>query len=178
MQQAIYRGNHREFIRELFSTEFIEASKKIIQLFIVQFLEKVAIEKKDTHYVYPTNLFERLSYACGDHNPELDYELYRILDGLNLSSQKILSILVTDITSSNEQLLNHYFDAFSQQSEDVQGAMIEDYFVNQHDSLPYYLRKKLSAMIYNFGSEFDLSDGRIDIETYNEKLECYKDLAS
>jgi|SRR5690606_17752055 len=178
MQQAIYRGNHREFIRELFSTEFIKASKKIIQLFVGQLLEKVAIEKKDTCYVYPTNLFERLNYACGDHNPELDYELYILLDDLNMSSQKILSILVADIISSDEQSLGYYLESFSQQSEEVQGAMIEDYFAEQHDSLPYYLRKKLSDMIYNFASEFDLSDGRTDIETYIEKLEYYKNLAS
>lgn len=178
MQQAIYRGNHRDFIRELFSTEFIELSKKIIQLFIGQLLEKVAIEKKDTCYVYPTNLFERLNYACGDHNPELDYELYKLLDGLNMSSQKILSILVADIISSDEESLNYYLEAFGQQNEEVQGVMIEHYFGEQHDSLPYYLRKKLSDMIYNFASEFDLSDGRTDIETYIEKLEYYKNLSS
>jgi hypothetical protein len=94
-----------------------------------------------------------------------------------MSSQKILSILVADIISSNEQSLGYYLEAFSQQSEEVQGAMIEDYFAEQHDSLPYYLRKKLSDMIYNFASEFDLSDSRSDIETYHEKLEYYKDLA-
>lgn len=178
MQKAIYQGNHREFIRELFSTEFIEFSKKTTQSFIGQILEKVAVEKKDTHYVYPTNLFERLSYACGDHNPELDYELYILLDGLNMSSQKILSILVADIISSDEQSLGYYLEAFSQQSEEVQGAMIEDYFAEQHDSLPYYLRKKLGAMVYDFASEFDLSDGRTDFETYKEKLEHYKNLAN
>ena len=178
MHQAIYRGNHRDFIRELFSTEFIEVSKKIIQLFIGQLLEKVAIEKKDTCYVYPTNLFERLNYACGDHNPELDYELYKLLDGLNMSSQKILSILVADIISSDAESLNYYLEAFGQQNEEVQGVMIEHYFAEQHDSLPYYLRKKLSDMIYNFASEFDLSDGRTDVETYFEKLEYYKNLSS
>ena len=178
MQQAIYRGNHREFISELFSTDFIEISKKINNLFIGQLLEKVAIEKKDSYYVYPTNLFERLNYACGDHNPELDYELYKLLNGLNMSSQKILSILVADIISSDEESVSYYLEAFSQQSEEVQGVMIEEYFAEQHDSLPYYLRKKLSDMIYNFASEFDLSDGRTDIETYIEKLEYYKNLSS
>lgn len=178
MRQAIYRGNHRDFIRELFSTEFIEVSKQVSQLFIDQLLEKVAIEKKDTYYVYPTNLLERLSYACGDHNPKLDYELYKLLDGLNMSSLKILSILVVDIISSDEESLGYYLEAFNQQSEEVQGVMIEHYFAEQHDSLPYYLRKKLSDMIYNFASEFDLSDGRTDIETYIEKLEYYKNLSS
>lgn len=178
MRQAIYRGNHRDFIHELFSTEFIEVSKQVSQLFIDQLLEKVAVKKKDTNYVYPTNLLDRLSYACGDQTPELDYELYKLLDGLNMSSQKILSILVADIISSDEESLNYYFEAFSQQNEEVQGVMIEEYFTEQHDSLPYYLRKKLSDMIYNFASEFDLSDGRTDIETYIEKLEYYKKLSS
>ena len=178
MTKIRYNGNHKDFIKELFSVDFIKSSALTSVSFIEQLLNQIAVEKKNKQFVYPTNLFNRLNYACGDSNPDLDYEIFQYLTRLNISSQTILSLLITDVLTSDEQSLNYYLIAFSQQDEEVQGVMIEELFSNQFDSLPDYLLKKLNSMIYNFASEFDLSDGRTDIETYIDKLEYYKNLYS
>ena len=173
MERKKYQGDHRAFLSSLFSAEFISVSKEYASTFIRQLMSKIAIEKKTKNYIHPTHLFVQLNSACGDPNPDLDYEIFAVLNRLKLSSSKILSFLVADIFCSEEESLKYYIDAFHQQTEEVQGVMIEEYLKEQHDFIPDYLQKKLTALIYNFASEFDLSDGRSDVETFEYVLSRY-----
>ena len=177
MTKISYNGDHKDFIKELFSADFIKSSELTSATFIEQLLNEIAIEKRNKRFVYPTNLFNRLNYACGDSNPDLDYEIYLYLNRLDISSQTVLSLLITDLLSSDEQSLEFNLGSFSRENDYMNGITIEELFIMQHDSLPYYLFKKITGMIYNFASEFDISDGRIDTETYPEKLEYYRNLA-
>lgn len=176
MTKISYKGDHEEFIEALFATDFIKSSELTSTSFIEQLLNEIAIEKRNKRFVYPTDLFSRLNYACGDTNPDLDYEIFLHMNSLNLSSQTILSLLITDLLRSDEQSLEYNLGSFSEEDEGMNGFTIEELFAKQHDCLPDYLFKKTIGMIYNFASEFDLSDGRTDIETYTEKLVYYRNL--
>lgn len=176
MTKISYIGNHQDFIKKLFSDDFIKSSEITSITFIEHLLNEIAIEKRNKRFIYPTDLFNRLNYACGDSNPDLDYEIFLFLNSLDSSSQTILSLLITDLLSSDEQSLEFNLGSFSRENDYMNGITIEELFIMQHDSLPYYLFKKITGMIYNFASEFDISDGRIDTETYTEKLEYYRNL--
>lgn len=65
MTKINYNGDPKEFITELFSIEFIKSSELTSASFIEQLLNQVAIEKRNKRFIYPTNLFNRLNYACG-----------------------------------------------------------------------------------------------------------------
>lgn len=176
MTKISYKGSHKDFIEELFTTDFIKSSELTSTSFIEQLLNEIAIEKRNKRFLYPTNLFSRLNYACGDTNPDLDFEIFLHINSLNLSAQTILSLLISDLLSSNEQSLKNNLGSFSEDEEEMNGLTIEELFIIQHDSLPDYLFKKITYMIYNFASEFDISDGRIDFETYNDKIKYYSNL--
>ncbi|MGX1753436.1 hypothetical protein [Sphingobacterium sp. NPDC055346] len=176
MTKISYKGSHKEFIKELFATDFIRSSELTSTSFIEQLLNKIATKKRNKGFIYPTDLFSRLNNACGDTNPDLDYEIFLHINSFNLSSQTILSLLISDLLSSNEQSLKKNLGSFSEEDEEMNGLTIEELFLIQHDSLPCYLFKKITYMIYNFASEFDISDGRIDFETYNDKIKYYSNL--
>ena len=176
MSKISYKGDHKAFINDLFSEDFIKSSKVTAASFIEKMLDKITINKRTKKYIYPTNLFERLNYANGDQNPDLDYEIYAELNKWKISSETILSLLITDIISLDDRQLDYHFESFSHQTEDVQGLLVEELLASQHDTLPEYLFNKFKRMIYNFANEFDISDGRTDLETYNDKIKYYSNL--
>lgn len=188
MKKIRYRGDHQEFLQELFSDDFIVASKITAQIFIEQLFSDIAIEKKvevgevndddeiEDVAFYPTHLFSQLNYACGDRNPDLDVEIYDILSKLKPSSEEILSLLLADMISMDEDMIRHLVKFERDDSDEIKEVSIEKFLADQHDELPYYLHERLRDILYNFASEFDLSDGTMteeDFKYYSDRHTGY-----
>lgn len=177
MNKITFQADHKEFIKKFFSEKFILKAHKRSKLFLRQLFQSNLILAKKGKQTYPSALLIALNNTFGDQNPELDYELFILLNKLELSSIEILSIIISDLITTEERGLDRYLDYYSQQNDDVKAVSIEDMFSGNLDHLPYHLIQKITTMFYNLASEFDISDGKLLYEDYNEKIDYYIDLS-
>ena len=175
MEKVVYNGDHQAFIRTLFSPSFINEAEATTKRILSHLFRKLSINEQTGSYIYPTTLFQSLNQRLGDRSYDLDSKIRKdYLEKFNLTSTEILHVIITDLISMHE--LERYLPDFANADTSTQGAILEELFAKQHETLPNYFEEKLLTMIYLFASEFDLSDGRMEDDYFNEVLDCYTDL--
>ena len=175
MEKAIYNGDHQAFICTLFSPSFINEAEATTKRILRHLFWELSVDKQTNSYVHPTPLFQSLNHRIGDRSYNLDSEVRRdYLEKLNLTPMEILHVIITDLISTHE--LERYLPDFADADTSTQGVILEELFAKQHETLPSYFEEKLLTMIYLFASEFDLSDGRMEDDYFNEVFDCYTDL--
>lgn len=177
MERTVYNNDHKEFIEALFSTSFISEAEVTTKKILRHLITKLSVNEQTDSYVYPTTLFQSLNHRLGDRSYELDSEIRTDhLEKLNLTSEEILHVVVTDLMST--QGLERYLPDFADADALTQGVILEGLFEKQYKTFPCYFEEKLLYMFYNFASEFDLSDGQIEAYHFNEVFDRYSDLAT
>lgn len=175
MERVVYNGDLQAFIGGIFSQSFINEAEATTKRILGSFFRELSINEQTGSYIYPTTLFQSLNHRLGDRSYDLDSEIRKdYLEKLNLTSTEVLHVIITDLISTRE--FERYHPDFADADISTQGAILEELFAKQHESLPNYFEEKLLTMIYLFASEFDLSDGRMEDDHFNEVFDRYTDL--
>lgn len=165
-----FKGDHQEFIREIFSEDYIRQSRELTLNYVSDFLKKVSIASDNGDFIVATDLFERLNHSGGYRNGHLDLELYEILKELGYTHQLILAMLVTRFYNLYD--ISKVMDADYLTDEEI-AKNIEYILLKEYSALPDFISDKLISTAYCFATEFDCSLGQISKETFDETLQHY-----
>lgn len=162
-----FKGDYQEFIRGIFSEDYIRKSRELTLNYVSDFLKKVSIASDDGDFFVATNLFERLNHSGGYRNGHLDLELYEILKELGYTHQLILAMLVTRFNNLYD--ISKVMDA-DYLTDDEIAKNIEYILLKEYSAIPDFISDKFISMAYCFATEFDCSLGEISKESFDEIL--------
>lgn len=162
----------KEFLNKNFTREFINTSLQSAYEILKQYYKTFSIQKAGAEQSTPTSEFENVNLANGDMNIDIRELITKHLDALTLTESDVLSLTIAYVNSLNYDKATVYlvYENDENSVRELYEVLIERRVSNV---LPSYLRKVLIDSMLMFCSEFDISNGCIDNEYFEDLLQVY-----
>ncbi|MGL5274685.1 hypothetical protein [Myroides sp.] len=167
--------NAPDFIEQHFSIEFIEKARMQTLLILGSLYTDFSIDTElDNHYK-PTDDFVLANLCNGTNNPQVSELISNFIRNKNWSENEVLYLTIAFISNPKFQA---FIDNIRLYDEEEFGEEILRVLLSKHitKELPLYVFNYIHASILRFCSEFDLSDGLIDTDTFDNMKTHYSSL--
>ncbi|WP_143824818.1 hypothetical protein [Myroides sp. N17-2] len=166
------KSTAQAFIEKNFSLDFIEKAKKQTIVILNTLYYDFSIKKYEELQSIPTDDFNTVN--CDDGYPSEDTSelINTFLHNRKFDENEILYLTISFITSSRFQNLIDNITIYDNEEfdHDLLEVLLAKHVSKQ---LPLYLFDYLRASVIKFCSEFDMSDGLIENEHFEDMQEYY-----